>query len=74
MNDMILDTKNYCSPIYTVDQSSPHYEAVWKLFGHLGCPEELAKSLLGHSDGSVASRYGSGYTLDVMREAMAKAC
>lgn len=38
-----------------------------------GCPEELAKSLLGHSDGSVASRYGSGYTLDVMREALAKA-
>jgi integrase len=39
-----------------------------------GCPEELAKALLGHSDGSVASRYGSGYTLDVMREALAKAC
>jgi integrase len=38
-----------------------------------GCPEELAKSLLGHSDGSVASRYGSGYALDVMREALAKA-
>jgi integrase len=38
-----------------------------------GCPEELAKSLLGHSDGSVASRYGSGYTLEVMREALAKA-
>lgn len=36
------------------------------------CPEELAKSLLGHFDGSVASRYGSGYTLDVMREALAK--
>jgi hypothetical protein len=29
--------------------------------------------LLGHSDGSVAARYGSGYTLDVMREALAKA-
>ncbi|MDB4213939.1 tyrosine-type recombinase/integrase [Octadecabacter sp.] len=38
-----------------------------------GCPEELAKSLLGHSDGSVASRYGSGYTLDVLRQAMEKA-
>mgnify|MGYP001290838652 CR=1 FL=1 len=38
-----------------------------------GCSEEVAKSLLGHSDGSVASRYGSGFTLDVMREAMVKA-
>ena len=38
-----------------------------------GCPEELAKSLLGHSDGSVASRSGTGDTLDVMREALAKA-
>ena len=38
-----------------------------------GCPEELGKALLGHSDGSVAARYGSGYTLDVMREALAKA-
>ena len=38
-----------------------------------GCPEELGKALLGHSDGSVASRYGSGYTLDVMREAIEKA-
>ena len=38
-----------------------------------GCPEELAKALLGHSDGSVASRYGSGFTLDVMREALLKA-
>ena len=37
-----------------------------------GCPEELGKALLGHSDGSVAARYGSGYTLDVMREALAK--
>ena len=38
-----------------------------------GCPEELGKAILGHSDGSVASRYGSGYTLDVMREALTKA-
>jgi integrase len=38
-----------------------------------GCPEEVAKSLLGHSDGSVASRYGSGFTLDVLRQAMEKA-
>jgi hypothetical protein len=27
-----------------------------------GCPEELGKAILGHSDGSVASRYGSGCT------------
>jgi integrase len=38
-----------------------------------GCPEELGKAILGHSDGSVASRYGSGYTLDVLRQAMEKA-
>lgn len=37
-----------------------------------GCQEELAKALLGHSDGSVAARYGSGYSLEVMREALAK--
>ena len=37
------------------------------------CSEELGKAILGHSDGSVASRYGSGFTLDVMREALAKA-
>ena len=37
-----------------------------------GCSEETAKALLGHSDGSVASRYGSGFTLDVVREALAK--
>lgn len=44
MNDMILDTNNYCSPIYTVDQSSPHYEAVWKLFGHLGWSKEQRRA------------------------------
>jgi len=38
-----------------------------------GCPDELGKALLGHSDGSVASRYGSGFTLPVLREAMEKA-
>ena len=36
------------------------------------CPEELGKALLGHSDGSVAARYGSGFALEVMREALAK--
>ena len=38
-----------------------------------GCPEELGKAILGHSDGSVASRYGSGFTLDVLRQATEKA-
>ena len=37
-----------------------------------GCPEELKKAIQGHSDSSVASKYGSGFTLDVMREALAK--
>ena len=27
---------------------------------------------MGHSDGSVASKYGSGYSLDVMRDALVK--
>ena len=38
-----------------------------------GCPEELGKAILGQSDGSVASRYGSGFTLDVLRQATEKA-
>ena len=37
-----------------------------------GCPEELKKAIQGHSDSSVASKYGSGFTLDVMREALGK--
>jgi integrase len=37
-----------------------------------GCPDELQRAIQGHSDSSVASRYGSGYTLEVMREAMEK--
>jgi integrase len=37
-----------------------------------GCPEELKKGIQGHSDSSVASRYGSGFSLDVMRDAMEK--
>ena len=35
-----------------------------------GVQEELAKAIMGHSDGSVASRYGAGYTADVMRTAL----
>jgi len=38
-----------------------------------GCPTELSKQILGHSEGSVASRYGSGYDLTTMREALEKA-
>ena len=37
-----------------------------------GCPEHLSMAILGHSANSVASNYGSGYALDVMREAMVK--
>ena len=37
-----------------------------------GVQEELAKAIMGHSDGSVASRYGSGYNKDVMLEALVK--
>jgi integrase len=37
-----------------------------------GCHEELSKAILGHSDGSVAGRYGSGYDIQSMREALAK--
>lgn len=35
-----------------------------------GVQEELAKAIMGHSDGSVASRYGSGYSSEVMRKAL----
>lgn len=37
-----------------------------------GVQEELAKSIMGHSDGSVASRYGSGYDINTMRDALVK--
>ena len=35
-----------------------------------GCPEALSMEILGHSQGTVAANYGSGYALEVMREAM----
>ena len=38
-----------------------------------GCATELSKQIFGHSEGSVASRYGSGYDLTTMREALEKA-
>jgi len=35
-----------------------------------GCPEHLSMAILGHSANTVAASYGSGYALDVMREAL----
>jgi integrase len=37
-----------------------------------GCPENLSMEILGHSQGSVAANYGSGYAIEVMREALVK--
>ena len=37
-----------------------------------GCPEHLSMAILGHSANSIAANYGSGYAMDVMREAMEK--
>jgi hypothetical protein len=37
-----------------------------------GCPENLSMEILGHAQGSVAANYGSGYAIDVMREALVK--
>ena len=35
-----------------------------------GCPEAISLAILGHSTNTVASNYGSGYALDIMREHM----
>ena len=37
-----------------------------------GCPEAISLAILGHSTNTVASNYGSGYALDIMREHMEK--
>ncbi|MDC1399469.1 tyrosine-type recombinase/integrase [Yoonia sp.] len=37
-----------------------------------GCPESLSMEILGHSQGNVAANYGSGYAIEVMREALMK--
>jgi integrase len=37
-----------------------------------GCPEAISLAILGHSTNTVAANYGSGYALDVMREALVK--
>jgi len=34
--------------------------------------EDVARAIMGHSDGSVASQYGSGHSLDVLRDAVEK--
>jgi integrase len=36
------------------------------------CPESLSMEILGHAQGSVTANYGSGYAIDVMREALVK--
>ena len=37
-----------------------------------GCPEAISMAILGHGSNTVASNYGSGYALEVMREHMIK--
>ena len=37
-----------------------------------GCPEAISMAILGHSANTVAANYGSGYSLEVMREHMEK--
>ncbi|MDB2423204.1 integrase [Paracoccaceae bacterium] len=39
---------------------------------NVSCPEEISKALLGHSNQDVAARYGSGYSIEVLRDWMAK--
>ena len=35
-----------------------------------GCPEAISMAILGHGSNTVASNYGSGYALEIMREHM----
>lgn len=37
-----------------------------------GCPEAVSTAILGHSSNTIAANYGSGYSMEVMREAMRK--
>ena len=37
-----------------------------------GCGDELGKSILGHTTAGVSARYGSGHSVDAMREALEK--
>ena len=38
----------------------------------VGCPEEISKVLLGHSSQDVASRYGAGHSVEVLRDWITK--
>lgn len=40
---------------------------------NIGCPEEISKAILGHSNTEVAARYGAGYGLGILRQWMEKA-
>jgi len=40
---------------------------------NIGCPEEISKAVLGHSNTDVAARYGAGYGLSILRQWMEKA-
>ena len=40
---------------------------------NVGCPEEISKAILGHSSSEVASRYGSGYAQETLRQWMERA-
>jgi integrase len=42
------------------------------LLRNSGCPEELARALLGHGTKSISDSYGQGFKLEVMREALEK--
>jgi integrase len=37
-----------------------------------GCGDELGKSILGHTTAGVSARYGSGHSVETMREALEK--
>ena len=37
-----------------------------------GCDSQLIDAILGHSSGTVGSKYGSGYNTDIMRDALEK--
>jgi integrase len=37
-----------------------------------GCDSNLIDAIIGHTTGTVSSRYGSGYNTDIMRDALLK--
>ena len=48
---------------------SLHHRMMDKL-RNKGCPEPNSVAILGHGSNTVASNYGPGYAIDVMREHM----